>query len=280
MKVVIEYVLIDNFVIDYLLLSSAYFTCGVSAKRRRIFFSALFGGVFALIFPLLNFHPVLLSVIKICTGFLLVAISYNFLSFRNYVVVSTVFIAYTFALGGGILGLYYIFGLSIGTETCVATVILPAYACLKALRYVVRHIYRRKDVACFTYPVELSFGEKIICGKGFLDTGNGVYDGENPVVIINKGLAKEFIGASMPKIKRIHVDTVNGGEEKVAFCIDGIKIFGENFDYASTNVTLCVSKTGFETDYEIILHPALFDFKFAERKSGQDLHKRYKFGKS
>ena len=54
MTVYIEYVLIDNFIIDYLLLKTSLALSGVMVKRARLFFCAFLGAGFALLLPVIS----------------------------------------------------------------------------------------------------------------------------------------------------------------------------------------------------------------------------------
>ena len=56
MNVYVEYVAIDNFVMDFLLLILTFKKRGEKIKKGRIAVSALFGTVVTLFFPFLTFH--------------------------------------------------------------------------------------------------------------------------------------------------------------------------------------------------------------------------------
>lgn len=264
MTVYVEYVLIDNFVIDYMLLKAAFFTAGGKPKKRRLVFCALFGAVFALLYPLMEIHPVILAAVKILAGAFMTLCADKFDSVKKYVIVSALFLTYTFVLGGAITGVYSVLGLNPSSEISIAVMALPAYALIKTAYSVIRFIYRRKDVAALTYEIEISLAGKTIKAQGFLDTGNGLYDGESPAVICSKAFAGNFIaGTKLPAMKKIWVGTVNGGEEKLAFSDVRIDIYTQNGVISCKNITLCVSGEGF-SGYDVILHPALFDGAGAE----------------
>ena len=52
MTVYIELVIIENFFYDYILLLCAYLSAKVKISQKRTLLSALFGGAFALLYPL------------------------------------------------------------------------------------------------------------------------------------------------------------------------------------------------------------------------------------
>ena len=54
MIVYIEYVLIDNFIIDYLMLKATFNLTGMPVKKRRLFLCAFLGAAIALMYPLMQ----------------------------------------------------------------------------------------------------------------------------------------------------------------------------------------------------------------------------------
>ena len=96
--------------------------------------------------------------------------------------------------------------------------------------------------------------------RGFLDTGNCLYDGERPVIVCSKSFAFKILGNKLGfvKLKEIQVNTVNGSSKNIAFEIDSIKIYNGQDVNIFNNVTICVTNKTFNNGYQIILHPALY----------------------
>ena len=61
----IEYVLLDNFVIDYLLLKAAFSVTGKTVKKLRLFLAAALGAVTAPLFPLIDVSAVIVFFLKL-----------------------------------------------------------------------------------------------------------------------------------------------------------------------------------------------------------------------
>lgn len=263
MTVYIEYVLIDNFVIDWLLLKAALTTAGLTAARSRLFFSALVGAAVALVYPAIEVHAAILVLLKISAGFFMVLISAKFNGVKNFVIVSALFFVYTALLGGAITAVFSVFNINGSEEFCTAFMIVPAYILIKAVREIVRFIYRRKDTAAFTYRTEITAGGITVSVNGFLDTGNGLYDGDSPVIVCSVAVAQKFLsGGKIRAVKRIPVGTVNGKKFLPAFVADSVKIYAEESPCGipaseSETVTVCAAKTGFSCGYDVILPPGL-----------------------
>lgn len=261
MTVYIEYVIIDNFIIDYLLLKTSLALSSVKVKRARLFFCALLGAGFSLLLPIISVSVVILALVKVLFGLLMVMLSAKFRSKREFYISSLFFFCFTFLTGGVILGVYSLLGLPYSTELSIAIMFLPVYFIVKGLRAVIKYVYRKKDVAGLIVDVELTVLERSITAKGFYDTGNGVYDGDNPVIICSKRFIKGFLEPLLPrlKFKKIELSTVNKKGQNVAISLQELKIYNSDRVNIFNNVTLVIVAKSVGDGYDVILHPALIE---------------------
>ncbi len=261
MTVYIEYVLIDNFIIDYLLLKATFSTTGITVRKGRLFLCALLGALVALIYPLFSKYYFLQTVFKILSGMLIVLLCAKFKTAKTFVINALVFFSYTFITGGAIIGIYNVFGLSYESELTVAFIVIPVYFLISGFTAVIKYLYRRKFVASLTVKTELSYNGKKITLSGFYDTGNGVFDGDIPVIFCEKDTFINLIGEDFfgGKLKKIHVSTVSGQVENFAVKLDQLKIYNKDEPNIYNNVTLCAVNKSVGEGYEVILHPALME---------------------
>ncbi len=261
MTVFIEYVLIDNFIIDYLMLKASLLLSANTVSRGRLLFCAFLGAIFALFYPLITVHSVLLTAIKICFGLLLVLLAGKFKSKKDYYVTAVTFFTYTFLTGGAIIGIFNILGLPYSSEISIAIMVVPVYFVFSGVTSVIKFLYRQKNVASYIVDVEITAFGTTKKARGFYDTGNELYDGDNPVIVCNKNFAKDFLGGDIKdlKFKTLSVSTVNGIEKNIAFNISQIKIYNLQNVNIFNNVTLCVAKQKVGRNYDIILHSALME---------------------
>jgi stage II sporulation protein GA (sporulation sigma-E factor processing peptidase) len=260
MTVYIEYVLIDNFVIDYLLLKATFALTGMPVREGRLFFCAFLGAVQALLFPLLIFSPVITVAIKLLMGLLLVLLSTNYKTFKSFYVNACVFFFYTFLTGGAIMGVFSILGLDYSSEISIALMFLPVYILSRFCLGVIKHLYRKKDVKALIVDIEMTAGGVTVKNKGFFDTGNGLYDGFNPVIVCEKRLAEQFIVKSLGriKLKDLTVTTVTGDSVKKAFILEQLKIYNGDKWNIYYNVSVVITpKVG--DGFGVILHPSLME---------------------
>ena len=259
MTVYIEYVLINNFVIDYLLLKATFELTGKAVSNRRLFVCAFLGSGFALLYPLITENKIIFTLAKVVFGFILVFIACKNLSFKSYYLNAVIFFVYTFLTGGALIGIYNLFGMNYSDEYFTALTFIPVYFILRSFGKAVKFIYNRRHVMRSTVDVELSLDDVKLKAVGFFDTGNGVYDGNSPVIFCEKKFAENFISIKGIKFKRITVNTINGAKESLAFKLDSVKIYIKDKLNIFNNVTLCVSKHGVGSGYDVILHPALME---------------------
>ena len=261
MTVYIEYVLIDNFLIDYLLIKATFSTTGVTVRRGRLFLCALLGAGIALIYPLFSNYYLLQTVFKILSGLLIVALSANFKTAKSFIINALVFFSYTFITGGAIIGVYNLLGLTYDNEFTVAIIVIPVYLLISVFEKVVKHLYRRKDTACFNIKIEIALNKNKITLNGFYDTGNGVYDGDSPVIFCGKEIFKKLIGDNFlrVKLKKIFIRTVSGFTENFAVKLDQLMIYNSDEPNIYNNVTLCAVSKSVGEGYDVILHPALME---------------------
>ena len=269
MTVYIEYVLIDNFAIDFFLLKATFSLTRKRVPRWRLLLCAVLGAGIALVFPLVQVHTVILSLIKTAAGFLIILLAAEYSSFKDFYVNAALFLGLTFALGGAITGIYSLLGVDPSSEFSIAAMALPAYVLLKAVTATVKYIYRRKDIISAVYEIEMTVNGVAVKANGFFDTGNALYDGDSPVIVCGKKFAEKFIKDSIPKIKHIYYGTVSGRDRMLAFKIDNLKIYIGDKPNIFNNVTLGVAKKNVGTGYDVILHPALAEAVYENESIGK-----------
>ena len=259
MTVYIEYVIIDNFVIDYMLLKATFAITGSNCSKTWLFLCAIIGAGFALLIPLMNFNSILVTLIKIVFGLLLVVIAGRYKSVKEYYINFLIFILLTFAVGGSVIGIYSMLGIDYSSEVSIAVMVLPVYVLIKIIVLVIKFIYKRKNVMTGVFETEITVENVTKKCKGFLDTGNGLYDGDSPVIVCGIKLAKELLVNALKKpLKKITVNTATGQSMMFAVKTQSVKIYIWNKEHIFNNVTLCVTKNPIGVGYDVILHPALF----------------------
>ena len=259
MTVYIEYVLIDNFIIDFLLLKTTFLITGIFMPKLRLIICSVIGAVFALLYPLLVVNKLIVIIIKAVFGLVLAFFAGKFKNIKEYVKFTAIFLGLTFFIGGAIIGVFSILGLNYSSEYSVGLMILPVYVCIVAVGRFIRVLYRKKDVVSFTATAEILFGNQTVKLNAFFDTGNALYDGFSPVIIVNYRLIKPILTPELFKTaKKIRIATSAGQDEKFLLKPTAVVIYSSDKKNIFYNVRVCVVDGGFN-GYDAILHPALME---------------------
>lgn len=256
MTVYIEYVLLNNFIIDYFLLKTAFTLTDVCPSEKRLLFCSFFSATFALIYPLLNIHSAILSAIKVCFGLLIVLEGSKYRSLREYFITCLMFFALTFLSGGTISGICSLLNLSENSFPVTFFTMFGVWGITKIALHMFTYLKNRKQTAKYIYKVKITVNKEECVAKGFLDTGNALFDGQIPCVVCNYKFAERFIRPDC-SIGRVKVKTVNSTELKLAVKNVLIKIYISDKQNIISNVTLVVSKESVGDGYDLLLHPAL-----------------------
>jgi len=258
MTVYIEYVIINNVIIDYLMLKATFLLTGNPLLKRRLFLCAFLGGIIALVYPVLEINQTILTLVKIASGLLIVLLASEYKSAKSFYINAVIFFFYTFITGGVIIGVFNIFAIDYQTEFIVASIVIPVYLVLKALAQVKDYFFRRKNVESLIYKVQLCLKNQTLVAKGFLDTGNSLLDNGEPVILCDKHFAKKLIAENIAKIKfkKIEISTATGKRQNLAFKLDRLLLYTLDKEHIFNNVTVCISHLNFR-DYSVILHPDL-----------------------
>ena len=266
MDVYVEYVFIDNFVIDYLILKLTSFIAGKEIKNLSIALCSFFGAVFALIFPLIgeNFFAV---PAKIAFGLLMVTAVGKFINFKDYLFTAGVFFGITFLTGGAIIGIFSLLKLDYSSEYAIGLAVIPVYILLKGAAEIFKRFKRIKVSEKFVVKTEITVNGVKVCCRGFFDTGNSLYDGLSPVIVVGRKTAEKFFKdpKSLPRFTSIAVETATGTERKLSVKNACVIIYYGNEKNIFNNVTVAIADIK-NSLYDVILHPDLMEVRNAEYK--------------
>ena len=275
MEVYIEYVIIDNFIIDMLILLFTSLVLGSKVGKLRLVLSTLIGVVGAIFMPFIYLPNIILFFIKLVLGVIMVVVLKNYLTFRDFFAHFMMFFTFTFVFGGLCYGICLLLGDStLGVlvnayEFPMGLIVLVVATYLfllwKLLIYV-RH--KNKNISLY-YDVVLKMGEDRYYFRGYIDSGNSMYDNGKPVVVISLStfckIFKQFPyqnlllckADNMPLKNARFVDCTTAGGESKMLVFDVEEIRYKNIDQkeiSTANVSVGVSKRCFKSDFDCLLH--------------------------
>ncbi|MBE5743214.1 MAG: hypothetical protein E7358_00660 [Clostridiales bacterium] len=269
MQVYIEYAFLDNLIINYLLLKTATRCAKIKTRFIFLFLSALVGTVFAIIFPLVRLNNSILFLIKILLACVMVYISGRFITVKSYFITLMFFILFTFLCGGFLIALfnfsgvdyneYFLFNNDSVLPICISVLII--YLTSTMIVKVTKLFVKERNLKPFLRNCALIVNGKKFIVKGFIDSGNGLYDSRSgfPVIVCSNDLFSKLQSANIKKsISKINFDTVSGTSTMQLYVIDKIMIYNGSLVNIYNNVLIGVSEFGFTNiDYDLLLHPHL-----------------------
>lgn len=253
MQVYIEYVVLNNLLINALVLVLTLKFCRWKINKIAVFFVSAIGTVYAVFLPLcdlLNFF-----IFKIILSAVMVAATTGKCKPKKYLTIYAVFLSLTFALGGITEGLTSLFGKGLDTNASL----LPFYVgaagiclvCLQQLLFKYIVLARRKNM--YVSDVEIAANGKTVKCKAYFDSGNRLYYHNKPTVIIDESVALQLYRPE--QLSDIHSDTYVGtvaGQKKVKvfpleyLCVKGTqdKIYG----------VMAAISDHLNGEYKVVLH--------------------------
>ncbi len=270
MEVYIEDVIVDNFIIDYLILSLTNFSLKQKTPKFKIILSSMIGVAMTILLSKIVLPPIVTIVVKMLTGILMCIVVLQKFSFKNLFLFFMVFLTFTFVLGGFcsfIISLLQRGGKGINLPTGLVLLIVVLYCYV--LMNVVKVFYKKQKISKYIYKTQIKHRGKNIKIEAYLDSGNILVDKQTnlPVVIINyKTFNKllpeiDFEKFMFSKIdcnfgRYIDFDTVSGKGKMFVFQVDEICI---DFEGKETKISalLGISSSCFNKNagFEALLNP-------------------------
>ena len=257
MQVFVELALLENFCMDFTLLYCAKLVSKNPAHVARIAFASVLGACFAVAFPLFGLKGVWASAVKIVSGLIICFLSGKFNSFKAYLKLSAVFMAFTFVTGGALIAVFALTGADTesgaGFTLSSVPVGIPLFCALAAVIAARKIAARLKKTDKAEVECKIYFGEKSVSIRGFFDSGNKVSHLGRPVSVIPLTAAMRIVDAECIK-DTVKIHTVAGSKKLKIFTADKIEInYGEKTNTVK-NVKIGISPHGSGV---AVLHPDL-----------------------
>lgn len=206
------------------------FISRADTKRYRLILGGVLGGLSSLL-VLLNLG-VGLTVIKISIAFIMVLVSFPFLSIKAFLKKSAWLLIVSMLFAGVCFGIYFLFDTDLmiySNGTVYFDIDITFLTVCTVISYFVITIISRftdkKIPEKQFYDITLFSGSENIKLKGFLDTGNNLKEpfSYSPVIVTNEKIYKKLYSASTNKKERlIPVSTVKGEGVMSAFKLDKV----------------------------------------------------------
>lgn len=216
MEIIVEYVLIDNIVINFLILYLSALVLRLEKRKLRLFIAACFGAIFSLITPLLSLPTWPMIAYKVLLGLVIARLGLKTNGFKKNALAFSVFLIMTAAVGGACMGIVFLFGGKMENgfltvyemELPVGVVLLMCSLVCFGIARVIKAIGRRKLIGNFIFQGEISNKGKTTKFDVFLDSGNALFDpiSKKPVLIVELSVFSKIFDVPFEKIITKKID--------------------------------------------------------------------------
>ncbi len=256
MVVYAEYVFLNNFIIDYLLLKASVSVSGGQSSIKRLICCSIIGAIFATALPFLQVLKGV-TVIKILVGIILGFLSCKQYRIKNSLLTISCLFAITFFTVGVYLCLSSIFSIKRFSVGLSLIAVIPVMLVVFFIKEYSIKIKEKQRFLSLVYDCEIIVNKVSIITKGFLDTGNRVYLNRTPVVLCGKKISEKLsMVLNDSDTYALNLTTFNGQRQIKALKNAEVKIYFSDSWHSYKKVAVGLSDRNI--DYGIILHNDLF----------------------
>ena len=261
MKIVIEYVLLENLLINLIILkSTALF---LREKGRLFLLSAFLGACLTVALPALRLSALGSVLVQVGLVMVLVCISFKFFSLKKFVQIFATYFVCACLYSGACYFFENMFGI-----TSLIVVLFIVLVMFMLLQFLFKKFHKKVALEKFCYDVEVTAMGNKTKWKAFLDSGNMLFDPltQSPVSLVDfKVFSAIFEDISLEDVLRrtdklkslkfahyINFGTLNANDKILVFQVDKLDFNGTTLEKPTLGLCLKNFNSAFGTD--IILH--------------------------
>lgn len=295
MYVYAEYLILENFIINFIILYVTKRFTRTETSRLRLTLSALIGSVYTLVvfYPKLSF--MVSFTMKLTISILIIIVAFNPATFKKFLKLIATFYIVSFVFAGSALALFYLIDVDsyIGNGIfyikdfpikILAFAIVTSWVLIK---YTWSYIHGKISKDKILVPIAISFKDKVTHIIALVDTGNSLKDPitDAPVIIVQFSAIKNILPEKTKKLFEKY-DTKDlrlilpilqelghdfkfrvipfksiGQENGVLFGFKPDRVIIEDQDKTITNIVIGIYNDKLTNDdkYEALLHPELLN---------------------
>ncbi len=261
MQIVVEYVLLENFIICLLVLKSVSL---LAKEEGKLFWlSSMLSAAVALCMPALYMGVFGSFLLQFGMAFVYVSICFKFKTINKFIKFLLLYFLVNFIYGGACFFVGQLAG-----ETTLLTILLVVVCTYCILKFVCKYLNKKKGIDNFCFDVEIESAGKRKKFRAFLDSGNLLYDPvtESPVSLINfkafstlyDDIKLEDVlrkGEKLQKLRFAHyisMGTLSTDGKILVFQADKICVAGQTLEKPILGLSLTSFNQAFGSD--VILH--------------------------
>ena len=199
----------------------------------------------------------------------MVLIAGKYQTAKKYIFTCLLFVLFTFLCGGFIIALFNLamidyesyFLSSYDSLMPIGITVFLIYIVSKSVTSIVSKLLKERNMRPFLRECVIVIDKKKFIVKGFIDSGNGLYDSRSglPIIVCSNALFEKIKNQNLKKsLSSLSFDTVSGSSTMSLYVIDKLLIYNGIKVNIFNNVLLGVSPFGFNSSsYDLLLHPTL-----------------------
>lgn len=254
MVVYVEYVILDNAVIDFIILYAVAKLLKLQILKLRFLLALVLAVAFAFVTPLLNLGGLLIFVVKLLMGVIIVAAAFKVRRAKQFALAYLCFMFMTFLMGGICYGLQGFMsgmqvlgsGVSYEADYPISLVILGAFVFFLGGKNLYFALRQRKH----NTRVTLIHNERCLDLMALVDSGNQLLDEEThlPITFVSRlAFSKLGLGrlCAIESYKQMVCSTVGSSYNVIeTLVVDKIIVDGKEFLNARVAVIDLSTKQG------------------------------------
>lgn len=210
MHVYIEYLLIENTIINFIILYVTTRITRTKTSKLRLFASALVGSIYTLIvfFPSLQFMGKFL--IKFSVSILMIVIAFSPEKLKQFIKQISTFYMVSFIFAGATIGIFYIINNNSyavrfsfkNFQELLRFLIIGIGIAIILILYILKFYQKRMNKENFLTPISIGLKDKEVNLVALIDTGNSLKEpiSQKPVIIAEYSVLETILPQSIKDI--------------------------------------------------------------------------------
>ncbi|MEF9991653.1 MAG: sigma-E processing peptidase SpoIIGA [Romboutsia sp.] len=201
----IEYYIIENLLINYIIISCTYILTKKQNNRKRKIMGALVGAVYSVFYLYPSLDILFILPFKIIIMTIITFIAFDFNNKKDWVRSTLVFYMVNIFISGTTYFIIYFTGIE---HLKISFLIVGAYVSCELLKYIYRDIKFMKYLDELSKDITIQICDKSCTCKGLLDSGNLLKDpiSKNDVIIIKPTILKGLLPNHFMKYEYKEID--------------------------------------------------------------------------
>ena len=262
MTIYLDYIFIENLLIDYILLYETGCVSKTEFKNRDLLISSIIASIYIVLMMYFNIDQLELVVCKMLLVIIMIYISFKPNNFSKYLKYISIFLLVNVVNVGSVIVITTVFNLSKVTGILKIIIYGISFIVAKILMLRMWNIYKREiKNNDLIYDVNINIDGKIYKYKAFLDTGNNVFSYSNNIPVVFAELKDEHMLKTLERKEHFYINTItlSNKSEKKAYVLDNVEIIKNNKKW-NVNVAIVFEDVKLSKDgsYDMLLNYILY----------------------